>query len=133
MSIRNFYVIHKERNLVVLEDRKIFTNTKFVAIIATICCLLWGSAYPAIKIGYKLFNISSSNISSELVFAGYRFTIAGIMLLIIAQKYGKKVFNISKKNALELSLLGFTQTTLQYIFFYIGVANTTGVKSSIMI
>lgn len=116
-----------------MEDRKIFTNTKFVAIIATICCLLWGSAYPAIKIGYKLFNISSSNISSELVFAGYRFTIAGIMLLIIAQKYGKKVFNISKKNALELSLLGFTQTTLQYIFFYIGVANTTGVKSSIMI
>ncbi|AWI04226.1 DMT family transporter [Clostridium drakei] len=115
-----------------MKNKNIFTNSKFVAIIATICCLLWGSAYPAIKIGYKLFNISSSNISSELVFAGYRFTIAGIILLIIAQKYGKKVFNISKKNVLELSLLGVTQTTLQYIFFYIGVANTTGVKSSIM-
>ncbi len=28
--------------------------------------------------------------------------------------------------------LGATQTALQYVFFYIGVANTTGVKSSIM-
>ncbi|NMM63290.1 DMT family transporter [Clostridium sp. P21] len=115
-----------------MNSEKIFTDPKFVAIIATICCLLWGSAYPAIKIGYALFNISQSDVSSELVFAGYRFTIAGIILLIIAQKCGKSVFNISKKNVLELSLLGFTQTTLQYIFFYIGVANTTGVKSSIM-
>jgi drug/metabolite transporter (DMT)-like permease len=33
---------------------------------------------------------------------------------------------------LSTSLLGLTQTSLQYVFFYVGLAYTTGVKSSIM-
>lgn len=118
--------------MIILKDKTIFTDKKFVTIIATLCCLLWGSAYPAIKNGYILFNIYTSDISSKLVFAGYRFTIAGIILLFIAHKYGKKVFNISKKNISNIFLLGAIQTTLQYIFFYVGISNTTGVKSSIM-
>lgn len=118
--------------MIILKDKKIFTDKRFVAIIATLCCLLWGSAYPAIKSGYILFNIATNDIPSKFLFAGYRFIIAGIVLLIIAQKYGKKIFNISRKNISSLFFLGIIQTTLQYIFFYIGVANTTGVKSSIM-
>ncbi|APC42581.1 multidrug DMT transporter [Clostridium estertheticum subsp. estertheticum] len=115
-----------------LKNKNIFTNKKVVAIIATFCCFLWGSAFPAIKNGYTMFNISASDIPSKLVFAGYRFIIAGLILLVMAKTCGKKIFNISKKNALDLSCLGVIQTTLQYIFFYIGVSNTTGVKGSIM-
>lgn len=118
--------------MIILYDKNIFTNKKVVAIIATLCCLLWGSAFPAIKNGYILFNISASDIPSKIVFAGYRFVIAGLVLLIIAQSCGKKIFNISKKNGLNLFCLGVIQTTLQYVFFYIGVSNTTGVKGSIM-
>lgn len=118
--------------MIILNDKKIFTDKKFVTIIATLCCLLWGSAYPAIKNGYILFNIATNDIPSKFVFAGYRFIIAGVILLIIAQKYGKKIFYISRKNISSLFLLGIIQTALQYIFFYIGVANITGVKSSIM-
>ncbi|MBU3154877.1 DMT family transporter [Clostridium estertheticum] len=115
-----------------MRNKSIFTNKKVVAIIATFCCFLWGSAFPAIKNGYIMFNISASDIPSKFVFAGYRFIIAGLVLLVIAKSCGKKIFNISKKNALDLSCLGVIQTTLQYIFFYIGVSNTTGVKGSIM-
>lgn len=115
-----------------MSDKKIFTNGKFVAVIAAICCFLWGSAYPGIKIGYKLFNITSNNIPSEILFAGYRFTIAGIILLVIEQLRGKNIFDFSRKSVLKLIILGVVQTTLQYIFFYIGLANTTGVKGSIM-
>ncbi|MBU3200428.1 DMT family transporter [Clostridium estertheticum] len=115
-----------------MKNKNIFTNKKVVAIIATFCCFLWGSAFPAIKNGYIMFNISASDIPSKFVFAGYRFIIAGLVLLVIAKSCGKKIFNISKKNALDLSCLGVIQTTLQYIFFYIGVSNTTGVKGSIM-
>lgn len=115
-----------------MKNKEIFTDKKFVAIIATLCCLLWGSAYPAVKSGYMLFNISTGDIPSKIVFAGYRFASAGIILLILAQKYGKNVFKLSKKNISNLLFLGTVQTTLQYIFFYIGIANTTGVKSSIM-
>lgn len=113
-------------------DNKIFTNKKFVAIIATLCCLLWGSAYPSIKAGYILFNIKAEDIPSKVVFAGYRFILAGIIVLIIARIYGVKIFNITKKDIFQLFILGITQTAIQYIFFYIGVANTSGVKGSIM-
>lgn len=115
-----------------MKNKKIFTNKKFVAIVAILCCLLWGSAYPGVKSGYLLFNIEPMDIPSKVLFAGYRFTIAGMILLIIAQICGKNIFNLTKKNILDLSFLGILQTTVQYIFFYIGVANTTGVKGSIM-
>lgn len=118
--------------MIILRNENIFTNKKVVAIIATFCCFLWGSAFPAIKNGYVMFNISVGDIPSKLVFAGYRFIIAGLVLLVIAKSCGKKIFNISRKNVLDLSCLGVIQTTLQYIFFYIGVSNTTGVKGSIM-
>ena len=121
-----------ERKLNILHNEKIFTNKKFVASIATLCCLLWGSAYPAVKSGYILFNIEAYDVSSKIVFAGYRFTMAGLLVLIIAKVFGQKLFTFTKKNFLRLVVLGITQTTLQYIFFYIGLANTTGVKGSIM-
>lgn len=115
-----------------MDNEKTYRNKKFVASIATLCCLLWGSAYPSIKSGYILFNISATDISSKIVFAGYRFTMAGLLVLIIAKIFGQKLFAFSKKNFLKLVILGIIQTTLQYIFFYIGLANTTGVKGSIM-
>jgi drug/metabolite transporter (DMT)-like permease len=115
-----------------LDNKKTFTNKKIVALIATLCCLLWGSAYPAIKNGYILFHITPADVPSKLVFAGYRFILAGLIVLIVAQVSGRKIFTITKENALKLFILGITQTMLQYIFFYIGLSNTTGVKGSIM-
>jgi len=115
-----------------LNKIKTFTNKKFIVIVATLCCLLWGSAYPAVKTGYLLFNIATQDIPSKLVFAGYRFTLAGMIVLIIAQLYGNNIFKLSSKNVSDLLLLGLTQTAMQYIFFYIGLANTTGVNGAIL-
>ena len=61
-----------------------FTNKKIIIIFAMICCFLWGSAYPAIKIGYEVFNIAENDLSSKIVFAGYRFVLAGIIVLVLA-------------------------------------------------
>jgi drug/metabolite transporter (DMT)-like permease len=124
--------IIKTKENFTLENNKIYTDKKFVAAIATLCCLLWGSAYPAVKSGYILFNIVSEDIPSKFVFAGYRFTLAGFMVLVVAQIYGKSIFRISRENFFKVFILGTTQTTLQYIFFYVGLANTTGVKGSIL-
>lgn len=115
-----------------MENKSLFTNYRFVALVATLCCILWGSAYPAIKIGYVSFQIMPEDIASKFVFAGYRFVIAGIALLLVARAFGIKIFALTKSNMANLVVLGLVQTTLQYIFFYIGVANTTGVKGSIM-
>lgn len=99
---------------------------------AALCCLLWGSAYPAIKNGYLLFNIAASDIPSKLVFAGYRFAFAGLVLVVFAHFSGKQVWRLGARTWGQIGLLGLTQTSLQYVFFYIGLAYATGVKSSIM-
>lgn len=109
-----------------------FTNKKFVFLVATFCCLLWGSAYPAIKNGYVLFHIAPDDIPSKMVFAGYRFLLAGLVLLIVAMVSGKAIGRFNKGQYKQIVILGLTQTTLQYVFFYIGLAYTTGVKGSIM-
>ncbi len=74
----------------------VFTDRKLVFLLATLCCLLWGSAYPAIKNGYLLFQIAPDDIPSKLVFAGYRFLFAGLVLLIVAAASRKRVFALDK-------------------------------------
>ena len=99
---------------------------------AVLAAFLWGSAYPCIKIGYELFEIAADDLGSKFLFAGIRFVMAGLMVLAFtALKQPKDC--IPKKNmAGRLVLLGILQTTIQYIFFYIGLANTTGAKSAII-
>ena len=104
-----------------------------VVLLACFTCLLWGSAYPAIKIGYELFSIAQNDVASKILFAGYRFVFAGLILLIMAFFTNReKVFSLSRRDFGEVSLLGFLQTAVQYFFFYVGLAHTTGVKGSIL-
>ena len=51
----------------------ILQNPTVSAILACFCCLLWGSAFPCIKLGYQLFAIQSSDTASQILFAGIRF------------------------------------------------------------
>lgn len=115
-----------------MDKDKFNTNRRNIIILATICCILWGSAYPAIKCGYEMFNIESHDIASKLIFAGYRFTLAGIFVLIVEIFSKKNIFDFSLGQVGQITLLGFTQTTLQYIFFYVGLSYTTGVSGSIV-
>lgn len=110
----------------------LFTRKKVVYAGATLCCLLWGSSYPAIKNGYALFDIAADDIPSKIIFAGYRFLFAGLLLLLFAMAQHKPVANLSRRQFAQLTLLGVTQTAIQYAIFYIGLAFTTGVKGSIM-
>ncbi|MCL1028548.1 DMT family transporter [Serratia silvae] len=110
----------------------LFTQPKFVWLCAAFCCLLWGSAYPAIKNGYEIFQIATDDLPGKIVFAGYRFVIAGVLLLLFAMWQGKAIGRLTRRQYSQLVVLGGTQTALQYVFFYIGLAYTTGVKGSIM-
>ena len=109
-----------------------FARPLVVVSLATLCCLLWGSAYPAIKGGYALLQIAQGDLGGKMLFAGWRFLLAGVLLLGLAWAAGRRSGVRTPRDVGALFALGATQTALQYVFFYIGLAHTTGVKSSIM-
>lgn len=112
--------------------QEFFTRPLVVYALATLCCLLWGSAYPSIKNGYALLSIAADDIPGKLLFAGWRFFFAGAALLVFAAATGRALRLRSGREMGEVCLLGLLQTSLQYVFFYLGLAYTTGVKGSIM-
>ncbi|WP_461812618.1 DMT family transporter [Faecalimonas sp.] len=109
---------------------KTMKKTSVVAILALICCALWGSAFPAVKIGYKLFEINT--VGSQILFAGYRFFLAGVLTLLLACIYEKRFVYIKKESVPYVFAQGMLQTTIQYLLFYIGMANTSGAKGSVI-
>ena len=103
----------------------------FVVLAALVCCALWGSATPAIKTGYALLQINTESVPSIMLFAGVRFTLAGILTVIIYSIARKKILYPKVENLRRVGVLALFQTVLQYIFFYVGLANTSGVKGTI--
>ena len=110
----------------------LLTNSWMVCILAVACCLLWGSAFPSIKIGYQLFQVESADIAAQIFFAGCRFTLAGMLVIIIGSLMQRNLLKPSRTSIPKIFKICLFQTVLQYFFFYIGLAHTTGVKSSIL-
>lgn len=111
-------------------QKKIYTNTIFVVLSALLCTALWGSATPFIKTGYESLKVSGT--PSIMLFAGIRFALAGIITIIIYSIIERKFLYPNKKSIKYVGIIGVFQTILQYIFFYVGLANTSGVKGTIL-
>ena len=110
--------------------RSLFENPKMAIGIAIFCNLLWGTAFPTIKVGYELFSIGDS-VSSKILFAGIRFFFSGLLLVAYHVATTKRLPTIKKQNYHWVLILALVQTTAQYFFAYIGVANTTGAAATI--
>ena len=52
------------------QKQNTLTKTGIVALLACVCCILWGSAIPVIKTGYRLMQVDSADTVSQIVFAG---------------------------------------------------------------
>ena len=112
------------------KKRNLLTNPLFVTLMALICCALWGSATPFIKKGYE-YLLPENNVPSIMLFAGIRFLLAGIITVIIYSIARRRLLYPKKESLPQVAVLSLFQTILQYIFFYIGLANTSGVKGTI--
>ncbi|NLJ94265.1 MAG: DMT family transporter [Clostridiaceae bacterium] len=101
-----------------------------------ICIFLWGTAFPAVKTGYDLFQIDQSvdnSIASLLLFAGMRFSLAGLLTIVFTVVSEKR--NPLPQNSRQIRavlILAIPQTILQYGFFFVGLANTSGTIGSIL-
>ncbi len=109
-----------------------FENNIIVVIGALICCFLWGSAFPFIKIGYAVFGISESDTASQILFGGVRFITAGIMAVIIGSFVQRRLIFPRRNEIGRVSFISLFQTIGQYILFYIGMAHTSGVRAAII-
>lgn len=114
------------------DNKKFFQRPVPLLICAVIATALWGSAIPAIKIGYEMFGITESSAPVKFVFAGIRFVLAGI-IVIIFDCISKKRIVVPKKDEIKgIFVLGMVQTTVEYIFFYLSLIYLSGVKGSIL-
>ena len=118
-----------------MNAQKLFSKKWIVFATAVLCTLLWGSAFPGIKTGYRMFRIASQDTADQLMFAGARFLIAGILTLLISFFVEKKEHKKERRKQWpkgQIVLVAFVQTALQYVFYYIGMAHVTGVKGAIL-
>ncbi len=115
------------------EEKEKQINPVVTGILAVFCCVLWGSAFPCIKIGYRLFAIASEDTGSVILFAGTRFAMAGILVILAGSLLQRRPLLPKSSEWGKIICLSFLQTSVQYFFFYIGLAHTTGVKGAIII
>ncbi|WP_165873514.1 DMT family transporter [Parasulfuritortus cantonensis] len=94
--------------------------------------LLWGSAFPAVKIGYRLGNIGPDDLFLQLLYAGVRFTAAGLILCMLGAALNSSPLPRTRRQAWFGLRVASVQTVLQYLFFYVGIAFSSGVSASII-
>lgn len=138
-------------------DKEQFFKKRSVRIFcALISTALWGSAFPCVKVGYQLWQIRADDAAGQMIFAGIRFVLAGILTIIAAYFFERncntkngwvgnaatsktpRVFGYKRKkeNSIrslqKILFLGFIQTALQYVFYYQSMAHVSGVKGAII-
>lgn len=110
--------------------KKFFSNKYICVLTAVLCTLLWGTAYPLIKLAYADMNIVA--VSDKLLFAGLRFLLAGVMVFVVCFFMRKNVFDIEKSRAPKILLYSLLLTVFHYTFNYIGVGNASATKTSVL-
>ena len=111
---------------------KLFKNKTAVIILALIVSALWGTLYPMIKVGYQTSEIDTKNVASIILYAGLRFFISGILLVIVLAMQKKKLALQKKDAILPILIVSFFTVILQYVLTYTGLSMIESSKSSIL-
>jgi len=110
----------------------IFQRPVWVSIFALTAAVVWGWAYPLIKLGFEEYGITSDMTGSKMLFAGIRFCLSGLIILAIA-KVKKRDFKVRTPNDFWYILLfSLLNTTLHYAAFYIGLSYSQGARAAIL-
>ena len=114
-----------------MTTKDFFTHPLGIAASAAGATLLWGSAFPFIKLSYKSLDIRPEEMGEQMLFAGYRFLLAGLLILALFLLM-KRDMKFKPETTLPLLKIGLFQTFLQYVLFYIGLSYSTGIQGSII-
>lgn len=107
------------------------SNLKTISL-SLLVMALWGSLFPAIKIAYKQFAISSTDIPNIMVLAGMRFLVCGIVVMIIALLKREKLCAPKAKNISMMLLIGLFAIIIHYACVYIAISTTDSSKTALI-
>lgn len=110
------------------KNRNVYINI----ILPLITMQLWGSLFPCIKIGYRMFNINTGSVGEILMFAALRFSVCGVIVCIIACLSKSHIAKSTMKNVLNICLMGVFAIVLHYGFTYVGLSGTDSSKTAIL-
>ena len=110
----------------------IFQRPVWVALFALTAAMAWGWAYPLIKLGFDEFGITKDMTASKMLFAGVRFTLSGLIVLVIAKTKGVSLKVYKPTGWGYLLAYALLNTTIHYAFFYIGLSHSEGARAAIL-
>lgn len=111
---------------------KLFSNRASAIALAMIVSMLWGTLFPTIKIGYRVFGIDSTQVASILLFAGLRFLISGI-LLVGAHGAKKGRIELPSCHCLgAIFVVSMLTVVVHYALTYTGLALAESSKSAVL-
>lgn len=94
--------------------------------------MLWGSLFPFIKIGYRVFNIDTNSVAQVLLFAAMRFAVCGAAVCTIALITKAKLASPKRRSTARMCLMGVFAVALHYGFTYVGLTMTDSGKTAIL-
>ncbi len=114
-----------------MSAKTFFTHPLGILVSAVGATFLWGSAIPFIKLSYAELSIGKDDLFEQLLFAGYRFVGAAIMIMLFMKLFGRTI-RYQRGSMLGILRVSAAQTFFQYLFFYVGVSLSTGIQGSII-
>ena len=114
-------------------NEKTMQKAAVIVALAGLANLLWGSAASIIKIGYKIFRVDSGDLASQVLFAGERFFLAGVLTIVLGSLVNGKLLVPTKTSGPKICVLAMFQTIIHYVLFYMGCAHATGTNVSIAV
>ena len=110
----------------------LFQRPLWVAIFALTAAVVWGWAYPLIKLGFKEFAITPEMTGSKMLFAGVRFCLSGLIILAMAKGRGFSFRLRQGSDCGFLLLYALFNTPFHYAFFYFGLSHSEGARAAIL-
>ena len=117
----------------ILRGREKNTMKRFKTLLLSLLAMtLWGSLYPCIKLGYKVFGISGKAVPDILMFAGMRFVISGLVVSLFSVAKKEKLASPKAKNIGYILLMGLFAVVLHYACTYMGLSTTASSKTALL-
>ena len=110
----------------------VFSQPLWASVFALTAAILWGWAYPLIKLGFGEFGISTDMTASKMLFAGIRFAVSGIIILAVARLTGRSFRIATPSGWWYILVFSLMNTTLHYAAFYIGLSHSQGARAAIL-